>query len=50
MRWTPEGVVVETGGRTFGPYPSSYGLARNAAGTAVAWATDDGDVMAWAGR
>ncbi len=24
------------------------GLARNAAGTAVAWATDEGDVMVWA--
>ena len=48
MRWTPEGVVVEAGGRTFGPYPSSYGLAVNAAGTAVAWSTDEGDVMVWA--
>jgi hypothetical protein len=47
VRWTPEGVVVESGGRTFGPYPSSSGLARNAAGTAVAWGTDDGDVMTW---
>ena len=48
VRWTPQGVVVEAGGRTFGPYLSSYGLAVNAAGTAVAWSTDDGDVMAWA--
>ena len=35
------------GGQTFGPYPSSSGLARNAAGTAVAWATDEGEVMTW---
>ena len=47
MRWTPEGVVVDAGGQTFGPYPSSSGLARNAAGSAVAWATDEGDVMTW---
>jgi hypothetical protein len=47
VRWTPEGVVVEAGGQSFGPYPSSSGLARNAAGTAVAWATDEGDVMTW---
>ncbi len=31
VRWTPDGVVVEAGGRTFGPYPSSHGLAVNAA-------------------
>ena len=43
-----EGVVVEAGGRTFGPYPSSHGLAVNAAATAVAWSTDEGDVMVWA--
>ncbi len=43
-----DGVVVEAGGRTFGPYPSSYGLTVNAAGTAVAWSTDEGDVMVWA--
>ena len=48
MRWTPEGVVVETAGRTFGPYASSHGMVRNAAATAVAWATDEGEVMAWA--
>ena len=49
MRWTPEGVIVERAdGQTFGPYPSSSRLVRNAAGTAVAWATDDGEVMAWA--
>ena len=48
VRWTSDGVVVEAGGQTFGPYPSSSGLARNAAGTAVAWATDEGDVMVWA--
>jgi hypothetical protein len=42
------GVVVEASGRTFGPYPSSHGLADNAAGTAVAWSTDEGDVMVWA--
>ena len=47
VRWTPEGVVVDAGGQTFGPYPSSSGLARNAAGSAVAWATDEGDVMTW---
>ena len=47
VRWTPDGVVVEAGGQTFGPYPSSSGLARNAAGTAVAWATDEGEVMTW---
>ena len=47
MRWTPDGVVVEARGQTFGPYPSSSGLARNPAGTAVAWATDDGEVMTW---
>jgi hypothetical protein len=48
VRWTPDGVVVETGGQTFGPYPSSHGLARNDNGTAVAWATDEGDVMVYA--
>jgi hypothetical protein len=48
VRWTAEGVVVETAGRTFGPYPSSHGMAVNAAGTAVAWPTDEGDVMVWA--
>ena len=48
VRWTPEGVVVDAGGQTFGPYPSSHGLAVNAAGTAVAWSTDEGDVMVWA--
>ena len=48
VRWTPEGVVVEAGGRTFGPYLTSYGLAVNAAGTAIAWSTDEGDVMVWA--
>jgi hypothetical protein len=48
VRWTPEGVLVEAGGRTFGPYPSSYGLAVNAVGTAVAWSTDEGDVTVWA--
>jgi hypothetical protein len=42
------GVTVEAGGKTFGPYPSSHGLAANAAGTAVAWSTDEGDVMVWA--
>lgn len=47
VRWTPEGVVVEAGGRTFGPYASSSGTAINDAGTAIAWATDDGQVMAW---
>ena len=41
-------MVVEAGGRTFGPYPSSQRLAVNAAGTAVAWPTDEGDVMVWA--
>ena len=41
-------VVVETAGQTFGPYPGSTGLARNPAGTAVAWATDEGQIMAWA--
>lgn len=45
---TSEGkVVVEVGSKTFGPYPSSSPLARNAAGTIVAWLTDAGDVMAW---
>jgi hypothetical protein len=48
VRWTQQGVLVETAGQTFGPYPSSSGLARNPAGTAVAWATDEGQVMAWA--
>jgi hypothetical protein len=48
VRWTPEGVLVEAGSRTFGPYLTSYGLAVNAAGTAVAWTTDEGDVMVWA--
>ena len=43
-----DGVVVEAGGQTFGPYPSSHGLVVNAAGTAVAWPTDEGDVMVWA--
>ena len=43
-----DGVVVEAGGRTFGPYPNSQGLAVNAAATAVAWPTDEGDVMVWA--
>ena len=47
VSWTQQGIVVEAGGRTFGPYPSSSGLARDAAGTAVAWATDDGEVMRW---
>ncbi len=47
VRGTQDGVVVEFAGQTFGPYPSSSGLARNLAGTAVAWATDDGDVMTW---
>ena len=42
------GVVVEAGGQTFGPYPISTGIASNAAATAVAWATDEGEVMAWA--
>ena len=48
VRWTPGGVLVEAGSRTFGPYLTSYGLAVNAAGTAVAWTTDEGDVMVWA--
>jgi hypothetical protein len=48
VRWTSDGIVVEAGGRTFGPYPSSHGLVRNDAATAVAWTTDDGDVMVWA--
>ncbi len=47
VRWTPDGIVVEAGGRTFGPYLSSHGLVRNDAGTAVAWTTDEGDVMVW---
>jgi hypothetical protein len=47
VRWTVDGIVVEAGGRTFGPYASSHGLVRNDAGTAVAWTTDEGDVMAW---
>ena len=48
VRWTVDGIVVEAGGRSFGPYASSHGLVRNDAGTAVAWTTDEGDVMAWA--
>ena len=48
VRGTQDGVVVEAGGRTFGPYPSSFGFVRNAAATAVAWTTDEGEVMAWA--
>jgi len=48
VRWTPDGVLVVAGDQTFGPYPSSQGLAVNAAGTAVAWSTDEGDVMVWA--
>ena len=39
---------VETAGQTFGPYTSSHGIVRNPAATAVAWATDEGEVMAWA--
>jgi hypothetical protein len=43
------GVVVssETSDQTFGPYPTSSPLARNADGTVVAWLTDNGDLMAW---
>jgi hypothetical protein len=48
VRWTPEGVAVEADGQTFGPYPTSHGIARNPAATAVAWTTDEGAVMAWA--
>ncbi len=48
VRWTPDGVVVVAAGQTFGPYPTSYGVAVNAAATAVAWSTDEGDVMVWA--
>jgi len=48
VRWTADGVVVESAGRTFGPYTSAHGIRRNAAATAVAWATDEGDVMVWA--
>ncbi len=48
VRWTREGIVVETGGQTFGPYAASTGMVRNQAGTTVAWATDEGDLMAWA--
>jgi hypothetical protein len=48
VRWTADGIVVEAGSRTFGPYPSSFGLVRNSAATAVAWTTDEGEVMAWA--
>jgi hypothetical protein len=48
VRWTPDGVLVVAGDQTFGPYPSSQGLAVNTAGTAVAWSTDEGDVMVWA--
>ena len=51
VHWKRDGeslvVTVEAGGRTFGPYPSSSGPVRNQAGTAVVWATDDGDIMAW---
>ncbi len=43
---TSAGVEVTVDGQGFG-YSSSSGLARNAAGTIVAWATDDGQVMAW---
>jgi WD40 repeat protein len=48
IRATSRGVVVETAGETFGPFPSSTGLARNAVANAVAWGTDDGNVMVWA--
>jgi hypothetical protein len=48
VRWTADGIVVDAGGRTFGPYLSSHGLVRNDVRTAVAWTTDEGDVMAWA--
>jgi hypothetical protein len=41
-------VTVETDAETFGPYASSTGLTQNQAATTVAWATDDGAVMAWA--
>ena len=49
MRWTKDGTSsVEAAGQTFGPYTSSHGIVRNPAATAVAWATDEGEVMAWA--
>lgn len=50
VRWTPEGIVVEVkaSGESFGPYPSSTGIVRNQDATAIAWATDEGDIMAWA--
>jgi hypothetical protein len=48
VRLTDGGVVVEAGGQSFGPYPSSHGLSVNAAATAVAWTTDEGEVMVWA--
>lgn len=47
VRWGADGVLVNVGATRFGPYPSSSGIARNAAGTAVAWATDEGEVMIW---
>ena len=48
VRWTPEGVIVlRADDQTFGPFPSSSGMALNEAGTAVAWATDEGEVMTW---
>ncbi len=48
VRWTQQGIVVEAGGQTFGPYAASTGFVRNEAATTVAWATDEGDLMAWA--
>jgi len=45
--WTIDGVEANLDGQGFGYSSSSSGLARNAAGTIVAWATDDGQVMAW---
>ncbi len=49
VRWTKDGTIsVEAAGQTFGPYTTSHGMVRNPAATAVAWATDEGEVMAWA--
>ncbi len=49
VRWMKDGTItVEAAGQTFGPYTTSHGMVRNPAATAVAWATMEGEVMAWA--
>ena len=49
VRWTKDGTIsVEAAGQTFGPYTTSHGMVPNPAATTVAWATAEGEVMAWA--